>query len=67
MQKNSTKETIEKDFDELVEKIKRSGKKASKWLSEQKFEDQKKFLKMLWSRGNLFKLFRKVMALKRID
>lgn len=58
---------MKNDFDYLVDQIKRSGKKASTWMSEQKFEDQKKFVKMLWSRGNLFELFRKVSVLKKIN
>ena len=59
------KNVIENDFDSLVEQIKVSGKKASKWLSEQKIGDQKKIAKMLWSRGNLIKFVKKVIALKK--
>jgi hypothetical protein len=38
---------MKKDFDSLVDQIKSSGNKASTWMSEQKFEDQKRFVKML--------------------
>lgn len=62
-----SQEMMKDEFNALVKKIKSSGKKASKWLSEQKYEEQKKIAKMLWSRGNLIKFIRKVIALKKID